>query len=55
MDGGAWQARVHGVTKRQTRLSNFTFFVFLRSYNCPVMFHKISIPCYIMFASLEHV
>ena len=25
MDGGAWQAAVHGVAKRQTRLSNFTF------------------------------
>ena len=25
MDGGAWQATVHGVAKSQTRLSNFTF------------------------------
>ena len=25
MDGGAWQAAVHGVTKSQTRLSSFTF------------------------------
>ena len=25
MHGGAWQATVHGVTKSQTRLSNFTF------------------------------
>ena len=25
MDGGAWQAAVHGVTKSQTRLSDFTF------------------------------
>ena len=24
-DGGAWQAAVHGVARRQTRLSNFTF------------------------------
>ena len=24
MDGGAWQAVVHGVAKNQTRLSNFT-------------------------------
>ena len=23
MDGGAWQATVHGVTKSQTQLSNF--------------------------------
>ena len=25
MDGGAWWATVHGVTKRCTRLSDFTF------------------------------
>ena len=25
MDGGAWWAAVHGVMKRQTRLSDFTF------------------------------
>ena len=25
MDGGAWWARVHGVTQSQTRLSDFTF------------------------------
>ena len=25
MDGGAWQAVVHGVAKSRTRLSNFTF------------------------------
>ena len=24
MDGGAWSATVHGVTKSQTRLSDFT-------------------------------
>ena len=24
MDGGAWQATVHGITKNQTRLSDFT-------------------------------
>ena len=27
MDGGAWWATVHGVTKSRTRLSNFTFTV----------------------------
>ena len=26
MDGGAWWATVHGVTKSRTRPSNFTFF-----------------------------
>ena len=25
MDGGAWWATVHGVSKSRTRLSNFTF------------------------------
>ena len=25
MDGGAWQASVHGVTKSQIQLSDFTF------------------------------
>ena len=25
MDGGAWWAKVHGVTKSRTRLSDFTF------------------------------
>ena len=25
MDGGAWRATVHGVTKSQIRLSDFTF------------------------------
>ena len=30
MDGGAWLAAVHGVTKSRTRLSGFTFtFTFL--------------------------
>ena len=27
MDGGAWWAAVHGVTKSWTRLSDFTFFL----------------------------
>ena len=25
MDGGAWQASAHGITKSRTRLSGFTF------------------------------
>ena len=29
MDGGAWQATVHGVTNSQTQLSDFTFFFLL--------------------------
>ena len=32
MDGGAWQAIVHGVAKSRTWLSNFTFFFF--NYFC---------------------
>ena len=28
MDRGAWSAAVHGVTKNQTQLSDFTFFHF---------------------------
>ena len=28
MDGGAWEAAVHGVTKSRTRLSDFTFTFF---------------------------
>ena len=31
MAGGAWWAMVHGVTKSQTRLSDFTFTFFLPS------------------------
>ena len=31
MDRGAWWATVHGVTKSQTRLSDFTFFSFFLS------------------------
>ena len=27
MDGGAWWATIHGVSKSQTRLSEFTFFL----------------------------
>ena len=27
MDGGAWWATVHGVTKNQTRLSDLTFYL----------------------------
>ena len=31
MEGGAWQATVHGVAKRRTRLSDFTFIFTLLS------------------------
>ena len=29
MEGGAWQATVHGVTKSRTRLSDFTSLILL--------------------------
>ena len=32
MDGGAWWATVHGVGKSQTRLSEFTFFVYIYTH-----------------------
>ena len=35
MDGGAWWAAVHGVTKSRTRLSDFTF-TFSLSWSGPV-------------------
>ena len=43
MDGGAWWATVHGVTKSWTRLSDFTFFHFggLRSRMPPSQKKKI--------------
>ena len=34
MDGGAWRATVHRVTKSRTRLSDFTFFHFPVSPVC---------------------
>ena len=35
MDGGAWWATVHGVTKSRTRLSNFTFtFIKVNEHFC---------------------
>ena len=43
MDGGAWQAAVHGISKSWTQLSNFTFFL---SFTCsfrPVTFRTTKI------------
>ena len=37
MDGGAWWATVHGVGKSQTRLSDFTFFVYIYIYTHSVL------------------
>ena len=33
MDGGAWWATVHGVTKSWTRLSNFIYVTYLLMYS----------------------
>ena len=35
MDRGAWEATVHGVTKSQTRLSDFTYFSYLFHVSFP--------------------
>ena len=32
MDGGAWQAAVHGVAKSRTQLSDFTFMLWRRKW-----------------------
>ena len=39
MDGGPWQATVHGVTKSQTRLSDFTSlqFTFQRNHRADLL------------------
>ena len=33
MDGGAWLATVHGVTKSRTRLSDFTFLISIKTFS----------------------
>ena len=40
MDGGAWRATVHGATKSQTRLSNFTSLT-LKNYLRKINHHQI--------------
>ena len=43
-DGGAWQATVHGVTKSQTRLSDFTFtFSFLPEFHFKIETHILCV------------
>ena len=41
MDGGAWWAAVHGVTKSQTRLSDFTFTFYLHALEKEMATHSI--------------
>ena len=40
MDGGAWWAAVHGVTKSQTQLSDFTFTFHLRALEKEMATHS---------------
>ena len=40
MDGGAWWAAVHGVAKRQTRLSNFTFTIHFHALEKGMVTHS---------------
>ena len=40
MDGGAWKAAVHGVTKSQTRLSDFTFTFHFHTYEKEMATHS---------------
>ena len=41
MDGGAWQATVHGVAKSRTRLSNFTFTFHFHALEKEMVTHSI--------------
>ena len=34
MDGGAWRATIHGVTKSWTRLNDFIFLFLIHMYTC---------------------
>ena len=38
MDGGAWQAAVHGIAKSRTRLNNFTFMHWKRKWQSTPVF-----------------
>ena len=40
MDGGAWQAVVHGVAKSRTRLSDFTFTFHFRALEMEMATHS---------------
>ena len=41
MNGGAWKAAVHGVTKSQTRLSDFAFSFHLHALEKEMATHSI--------------
>ena len=45
MDGGAWQAAVHGIAKSQTRLSDFTFTFHFYALEKEMATHFSVLPC----------
>ena len=47
MNGGAWQAAVHGVAKSRTRLSDFTFFSFTFTGAIVTSVYCVGHRCYI--------
>ena len=40
MDGGAWWAAIHGVTKSQTRLRDFTFTFYFHALETEMATHS---------------
>ena len=47
MDGGAWQAAVHGVTKSRTGLSDFTFTFHFHALEKEMATHSSLMGCYL--------
>ena len=45
MDGGAWQAAVHGVAKSQTRLNDFTFTFHFHALEKEMATHSSVLAC----------
>ena len=45
MDGGAWQAAVHGVAKGWTRLSDFTFTFHFHALEKAMATHSCVLAC----------
>ena len=45
VDGGAWWAKVHGVAKSRTRLSDFTFTFHFHSLEKEMATHSIQCSC----------
>ena len=45
MDGGAWEATVHGVAKSRTRLSDFTFAFHLHALEKEMATHSSTLAC----------